>query len=102
MANYLVTGAAGFIGSNVVQQLCDAGHTVTGIDNLNDAYDVRLKEWRLQRLRQIEGFTFERMDMCDRRAVEKLFDDADDLFDGVLNRPWRTPGSTSTPILRRR
>jgi UDP-glucuronate 4-epimerase len=85
MANYLVTGAAGFIASSVVRQLCDAGHTVVGIDNMNDAYDVRLKEWRLERLRQLENFTFERVDMCDRKALEKLFDQADDLFDGVLN-----------------
>jgi UDP-glucuronate 4-epimerase len=85
LANYLVTGAAGFIGSNVVEQLVRRGDTVVGIDNLNDAYDVRLKEWRLRRLRQHEGFTFERADICDRDGLARVFDSADDLFDGVIN-----------------
>jgi UDP-glucuronate 4-epimerase len=85
MANYLVTGAAGFIASNVVDQLIAAGHSVVGIDNMNDAYDVRLKEWRLQRLLAHDAFTFERVDICDRPALARVFDDADDLFDGVLN-----------------
>ena len=50
MANYLVTGAAGFIASHVCDLLLDDGHTVVGLDNLNDAYDVRLKDWRLAQL----------------------------------------------------
>jgi UDP-glucuronate 4-epimerase len=83
--NYLITGAAGFIGSNVVEQLIARGDTVTGIDNLNDAYDVRLKHWRLDRLRPLDGFTFEQCDICDRDALARVFDDADDLFDGVIN-----------------
>lgn len=85
MANYLVTGAAGFIGSNVVAQLVARGDTVVGVDNLNDAYDVRLKEWRLRHLRRLDGFTFERADITDRAAMARVFNDADDLFDGVLN-----------------
>jgi UDP-glucuronate 4-epimerase len=85
VANYLVTGAAGFIGSNVVAQLVEQGDTVVGVDNLNDAYDVRLKEWRLAQLRQLDGFTFERVDICDRPALAAVFDRADDLFDGVIN-----------------
>lgn len=48
---YLVTGAAGFIGSKVAEQLLAAGHTVVGVDNLNDYYDVRLKDYRLRKLR---------------------------------------------------
>jgi UDP-glucuronate 4-epimerase len=52
----LVTGAAGFIASRTVDLLLTAGHTVTGLDNLNDAYDVRLKDWRLQRLPSRPGF----------------------------------------------
>jgi nucleoside-diphosphate-sugar epimerase len=85
MANYLVTGAAGFIAAEVVRQLCGAGHTVRGIDNMNDAYDIRLKEWRLARLVQLDGFSFERIDICDRTAIARLFDTAGELFDGVLN-----------------
>jgi UDP-glucuronate 4-epimerase len=85
MANYLVTGAAGFIGSNVVKQLVARGDTVVGLDNLNEAYDVRLKEFRLRELRTLDGFTFERCDICDRPALARIFDDADDLFDGVIN-----------------
>ena len=47
MANYLVTGAAGFIASKVAELLAAEGHQITGIDDLNDAYDPRLKHWRL-------------------------------------------------------
>ena len=50
MATYLVTGAAGFIASKVAEMLLADGHTVVGVDNLNDYYDVRLKDWRLSRL----------------------------------------------------
>ena len=46
----LVAGCAGFIGARTCEMLLDAGHIVIGIDNLNDAYDVRLKQWRLARL----------------------------------------------------
>jgi nucleoside-diphosphate-sugar epimerase len=47
----LVTGAAGFIGSTIERALLVLGHSVYGLDNLNDAYDVRLKDWRLLRAR---------------------------------------------------
>ncbi len=59
MANYLVTGAAGFIASRVISMLLEAGHTVVGVDNLNDAYDVRMKEYRLRNsfCRRISAFT---------------------------------------------
>jgi UDP-glucuronate 4-epimerase len=73
MANYLVTGCAGFIASRVVEMLLDAGHTVVGIDNLNQAYDVRVKLWRLGRLRGREGFTFYQMDIVDRASLDSLF-----------------------------
>jgi len=58
MGTYLVTGTAGFIGANVAAQLLANGHTVVGVDNLNDAYDVRLKQWRLQQLQPHAGFFF--------------------------------------------
>lgn len=85
MANYLVTGAAGFIGSNVVKQLVARGDTVVGIDNMNEAYDIRLKHFRLRQLQALDGFTFDQCDICDRDALERVFDGADDLFDGVIN-----------------
>ena len=80
MANYLVTGAAGFIGARTVEMLIEQGHTVTGVDNLNDSYDVRMKEYRLRKLQELPGFTFHKLDISDREAVEKLPG-----FDAVIN-----------------
>jgi len=68
----LVTGAAGFIGSHVAGALLARGEAVTGIDNLNDYYDVRLKQARLARLEQHSGFTFKKMDFADREAMAAL------------------------------
>ncbi|HET7435657.1 MAG TPA: SDR family NAD(P)-dependent oxidoreductase [Thermoanaerobaculia bacterium] len=73
MSTFLVTGAAGFIGSTVCSLLLADGHSIIGVDNLNDAYDVRLKDWRLARLQKEERFTFHRIDISDRAAVTKLF-----------------------------
>lgn len=83
MAAYLVTGAAGFIASKVCELLLAEGHVVVGIDNLNDYYDVRLKEWRLARLRLHQGFTWQQTDIEDRPALEQVF--AAHRFDGVIN-----------------
>ena len=76
MAKYLVTGVAGLIASRVAALLLQQGHHVVGIDNLNDAYDVRLKEWRLAQLQtgtHSSSFSFQRIDICDRAALERLF-----------------------------
>lgn len=70
MAHYLVTGIAGFIGARVTQFLLDAGHQVTGIDNLNSAYDVRVKEYRLRQILPQPGFTFHRLDISQRESLE--------------------------------
>ncbi len=72
MARYLVTGAAGFIGARVTELLLDSGHGVVGIDNMNDSYDVRMKEHRLKTLQSREGFSFFKSDISDRRAMENL------------------------------
>jgi UDP-glucuronate 4-epimerase len=72
MAHYLVTGAAGFIGSRVSEMLVEQGHAVTGIDNMNNAYDVRLKEYRLGKLLSLDGFTFKKIDISDRAELNKL------------------------------
>jgi UDP-glucuronate 4-epimerase len=68
MENYLVSGAAGFIASRVIKMLLDAGHNVVGVDNLNDAYDVRMKEYRLKKLEHHPNFTFHRSDIAERKV----------------------------------
>ena len=68
MENYLVTGAAGFIASRVIEILLDTGHTVVGVDNMNDAYDVRMKEYRLKKLMHRPNFTFYLSDIADRKT----------------------------------
>lgn len=84
MATFLVTGAAGFIGSKVAEQLLERGDRVVGVDNLNDAYDVRLKEWRLARLLPRPGFEFAKQDIAERPACHGLFE-RDVAYDGVIN-----------------
>lgn len=84
MARYLVTGVAGFIGSRTAEMLLDAGHELVGLDDLNDAYDVRVKEYRLGRLRGRPGFRFERLDIADRAAVAGAGFQRES-FDGVVN-----------------
>lgn len=83
MARYLLTGAAGFIGARVAQELLAEGHTVVGLDNLNDAYDRRLKDWRLKRLQDRQGFTFHRVDISDRPALGGAW--GKEPYDAVLN-----------------
>lgn len=78
----LVTGAAGFIASKVSELLLAAGHQVVGVDNLNDAYDVRLKHWRLSRLLPLPGFSFHRLDICALDALRPLFREP---LDAVIN-----------------
>ncbi|EKP0309685.1 NAD-dependent epimerase [Aeromonas veronii] len=80
---YLVTGAAGFIGFHVAQTLCHEGHQVVGLDNLNDYYEVSLKEARLAQLLPLPGFRFERGDLADRQAIAALF--AREQFDRVIH-----------------
>ncbi len=69
----LVTGCAGFIGWKVTEFLLADGHVVVGVDNLNDAYDIRLKEWRLSQLQGHPNFVFHRLDITDQVALRKLF-----------------------------
>ena len=69
----LVTGTAGFIGSYLAHRLLDRGDEVIGVDNVNDYYDVNLKEARLERLTSKAGFTEVREDVSDRAAMEALF-----------------------------
>jgi len=75
MKRILVTGAAGFIGFHYAARLCAAGHKVLGIDNLNDYYDVDLKNGRLKELEALENFEFRKADLADQKAVDSVFAD---------------------------
>lgn len=100
MPRYLVSGAAGFIGARVSTMLTADGHSVVGIDNLNDAYDVRIKHYRLDRLIDRPGFTFVHGDICDRPLLDQIGRE-NGSFDAVihlaaragvrvsLNDPWQ-------------
>ena len=79
----LVTGAAGFIGFHVSKLLLARGEEVTGLDNLNDFYDVNLKKARLGILESLPGFGFVKMDLADRSAMEDLFTTSG--FDRVIH-----------------
>ena len=70
----LITGAAGFIGSTLAHRLLDRGDEVLGYDNLNDYYDVRLKQARLDRLTPRAGFSFVKASLEDREALDAAFD----------------------------
>ena len=80
---YLVTGAAGFIGNFVAERLCDEGHQVVGLDNLNDYYDPKLKFARLDRINHLKEFTFLKMDLGDRTGIADLFEN--EKFDRVIH-----------------
>ena len=80
---YLVTGVAGFIASRVTEMLLADGHTIVGVDNLNDYYDVRLKDYRLGQLTPRPRFSFHRLDIEDLPGLERIF--AAHRFDAVFN-----------------
>jgi UDP-glucuronate 4-epimerase len=83
MTRYLVTGAAGFIGYHVCEYLLGRGEEVAGLDNLNDYYDVSLKQARLERLQDKPRFTFDKLDLADREGMARLF--AGGRFDVVIH-----------------
>jgi UDP-glucuronate 4-epimerase len=79
----LVTGAAGFIGFHLSQRLLDIGYAVVGIDNINDYYDVALKNSRLSLLRENQDFKFYQLDLTDKKGIDKLFETYN--FEFVVN-----------------
>ena len=83
MAEVLVSGAAGFIGAALSERLLQDGHRVTGVDNLNDAYDRRLKDCRLGRLQAHAGFTFHKVDIANAQALQAALGDAP--FETIFN-----------------
>ena len=80
---YLVTGSAGFIGFYVCQRLIAQGHQIVGVDNLNDYYEVTLKQDRLKQLLSVPGFRFEQLDLSDRNGIASLF--AKEKFQRVIH-----------------
>ncbi|MDJ0674356.1 MAG: NAD-dependent epimerase [Calothrix sp. MO_167.B42] len=83
MKKILVTGAAGFIGFHLSQGLLHRGDSVVGLDNLNDYYDVSLKEGRLAQLKNQPNFSFYKLDLADRQGIVQLFNEQK--FDVVVN-----------------
>lgn len=108
MAHYLVTGAAGFIGYHTSNMLLDQGHTVVSVDNINDAYDPRMKEYRLAKLKARDGFTFHKHDLADKSVLD-LF--SKKKLDGIIHlaaragvrysveNPWEFVSSNVTGTL---
>ena len=82
MAHYIVTGSSGFIASHTCESLLLSGHKVTGIDNMNDAYDVIIKEHRLKKLKQHPNFIFSNVDITDLNALQKIINDR---YDSIIN-----------------
>jgi UDP-glucuronate 4-epimerase len=80
---YLVTGAVGFIGYHVIKKLCQQGHHVVGIDNINNYYDINLKQARLADLVPLASFQFIQLDISDRQGMADLF--VNQQFDQVIH-----------------
>lgn len=73
MTNFLITGCAGFIGWKTAEKLLQKGYIVVGLDNMNDYYDTRLKEYRLSLLKRYENFTFYPVDIEDKESLKEVF-----------------------------
>ena len=81
--NILVTGSAGFIGAAVAKKLLESGVNVVGVDNMNDYYNPRLKEWRLKQIENYDNFKFFKSDISDMNSLGRVFNDYE--FDAIIN-----------------
>lgn len=79
----LLTGAAGFIGARTAELLLESGNIVIGVDNVNDYYDIRLKQYRLEKLKQYKNFTFHKIDISEYTQLCPLFEE--NKIDAVIN-----------------
>ncbi|MBU4350188.1 GDP-mannose 4,6-dehydratase, partial [bacterium] len=93
MNTYLITGCAGFIASKVSELLLKRGDKIIGVDNLNDAYNVNLKKWRLEQLFKFDKFTFHKTDITNLSQLEKIF--TKNTFDAIINLAARAGVRTS-------
>ena len=73
--NIVITGSAGFIGSNLAKRILNEEDNVLviGLDNMNNYYDVKIKEWRLAQLNKFDNFKFIKGDLADKETVENIF-----------------------------
>ncbi len=85
MGNYIVTGAAGFIGQRVSELLLSEGHSVFGLDNINDAYDVRMKNWRLDQLKTSPAFKFKLLDISQFDSLKEWIISIKTPIDAIIN-----------------
>ncbi len=83
LKNILVTGCAGFIGCATTKKLLKKGISIVGIDNLNDYYNPKLKEWRLAQLKEYNAFKFYQIDIKDNNSLKDVFDKYS--FDAIIN-----------------
>src|SRR4030042_3657765 len=83
MIKIILTGCAGFIGQKTAEFLLDKGFEVIGIDNMNDYYDVRIKEWRLNQLKNKTNFTFYNLDIENLNEIDKILSNYE--IDAIIN-----------------
>jgi nucleoside-diphosphate-sugar epimerase len=95
MSNYFLSGTAGFIAFRVAEYLLEDGHTVYGVDNLNDAYDLRLKEYRLSRLKKYSNFHFKKLDISEKININIIAEWLPGKVEGVINLAARAGVRTS-------
>ena len=93
---YLVTGAAGFIGSKVAEFLANDGHEVIAVDNFNDAYDIRIKRWRARTIENLPGLKLYVQDICDLAGMDSLLKSCGKV-DAIFNLARRVPFSVKDP-----